>query len=98
MAEQGNPKDVPIAGVAVTLLDRLDAISVLIDEGKLLRASEALAGRRWLAGVDLRGVPDAPLKRAQQWIDAAHDTLHSPPIDVHLLQTILLEARRALAS
>ncbi|MBW3627943.1 MAG: hypothetical protein KY464_01480 [Gemmatimonadetes bacterium] len=85
-------------GVAALLLDRLDAISVLIEEGKFLRASEALTGRRWLEGVNLTGVPEGPLRRAQQWIDAAHDTLHSPPIDVHLLQTILLEARRSLAT
>ena len=98
MVEHGTPKDVPVPGVAALLLDRLDTISVLVDEGKFLRASEALTGRRWLEGVNLTGVPEGPLKRAQQWIDAAHDTLHSPPVDVHLLQTILLEARRALAS
>jgi hypothetical protein len=94
-----NPsKGVPRPGVAASLLSRIDAASELIDEGKYWKASELLYGKRWLDGIDLTGVPEIPLKRAQQWIDAAHDILRSSDIDVHLLQTILLEARRALAS
>ena len=86
------------AGVAATLLARLDEISTLVDEGKQWKASVALSGRRWLEGVDLSGVPAGPLRRAQQWVDAARDVLHSPPVDEQLFRRLLLEARRALAS
>ena len=91
-------KDDPGTSVAASLLSRLDYVSQSVDEGKYSKASERLSGRRWLEGLDLTGVPEAPLKRAQQWIDAAHDALRSPPVDVPLVQRLLLEARRALAS
>lgn len=98
MGDFGTRSDIPAPGTAAALLRRLDQISVLVDEGKLWKASEALYGKRWTEGLDLTGVPEGPLKRAQQWVDAAHDTLRSSDVDLHLVQTILLEARRALAS
>ena len=90
--------DAPGAGVAQVLLQRLDSVAELVDDGRYWKASEALFGRRWLDEVDLTGIPTLPLKRAQQWIDAAYDSLRVPDVDVHLVQRLLLEARRALAS
>jgi hypothetical protein len=90
-------KAAPGTSVAVSLQGRLDDVSTLVDEGKYWKASEALYGRRWLDELDLVNVPPVPIKRAQQWIDAAHDALRTPDVDVHLVQRLLLEARRALA-
>ena len=98
MGEYSWPKDVPGAGAATVLLSRLDSVAALVDEGKYSKAREALSGRRWLEDVDLMAVPTGPLKRAQQWIDAAYDSVGSRDVDVHLVQRLLLEARRALAS
>ena len=91
-------KDAPGTSLAASLLGRLDAVSMLVDEGKYWKASEALYGSRWLEGLDTTGVPPLPLKRAQQWIDAARDALRTADVDVHLVQRLLLEARRALAA
>jgi hypothetical protein len=95
---EGAPVDMPGTGAAEVLIGRLDEVSALIDDGRLWEASEAVHGRRWLQGVDLQHVPELPLKRAQQWIDAASDVLRSGDVDPHLLQHILLEARRALSN
>ena len=80
------------------LLSRLDSVAALVDERKYAKAREALSERRWLEDVDLSTVPTAPLKRAQQWIDAAYDAVGYRDVDVQLVQRLLLEARRALAS
>ena len=98
MVDESAGKDMPVHGTAALLLKRLDDVADLVDQGRFWDASEALRGSRWRDGIDVTGVPEAPLKRSQQWVNAAHDTLHCPPIDVHVLRHILLEARRALAS
>jgi hypothetical protein len=97
VGEEGWRTEAIGSGVAVAILNRLDAVSSLVDEGKYWKASEALYGRRWLDDLDLTGVPTSPLKHAQQWIDAAHDALRTHDVDVHLVQHLLLEARRAIA-
>ena len=77
---------------------RFDSVAALVDEGEYAKARETLSGTRWLEGVDPSVVPRAPLRRAQQWIDAAYDSVGLRDVDVHLVQRLLLEARRALAS
>ena len=91
------PKEPAGTSVAATMLNRIDAVSLLIDEGKYWKASEALYGERWLDGLDLSAVPPGPRKGAQQWINAAHDVLRSGDVDRELVESLLLEARRALA-
>jgi hypothetical protein len=85
---------VPEGSAARLLADRLDAISALIDKGPLWEAREALSGRRWLSGIDVTDMPDQLLRRAQQWVDAAHDELRTSSPDANLAHHVLLQARR----
>jgi hypothetical protein len=81
---------------AELLLNRLDAISELLDDQRYAEARDQLYGRRWLAGLEVEGVPTEALRWAQQWIDTAFDSLSEPHLDPALARNALLQVRRVL--
>lgn len=81
---------------ARSLLNRLDAVSGLVDDERYWEARGALYGKRWTEDVDVSGVPAELLKKAQQFVDAAADELSGHDVNPHLARNYLLQARRAL--
>ena len=81
---------------AASLLNRLDAVSELVDQERYWEARGALSGKRWTEDLDLADVPPPLLEKAQQFVNAACDELTGHDVNPQIARNYLLQARRAL--
>ena len=83
-------------GAEESLLNRIDAVSTLIDEERYWEARSALFDGKWAVDLDLTLVRPDRLAKAQQFLGAACDALSGHDLDPLLASNFLFKARRSL--